>query len=201
MGLVKPSTGEITVYGSDSKDKKNPIGYVSQFTKFEKTFPINVFDVVLMGRLKAGMCFFHKYSKADIEYAKNVMNMLDIYDLKDRQIGQLSGGQMQRVLIARALCMESKLLLLDEPTASLDEQSKTNIYEILKELNKSITILIVSHDTSFVFSYIDKIACLNQKLFYHGEPELDKNTIDKVYGCPVDVIAHGDIPHRVFRNH
>ena len=129
------------------------------------------------------------------------MNMLDIYAFKDRQIGQLSGGQLQRVLIARALCIETKILLLDEPTACLDEQSKVNIYEILKELNKDMTILIVSHDTSFVFSYIDKIACLNQKLFYHGEPELNKNTMDKVYGCPVDAIAHGDIPHRVFRSH
>lgn len=201
LGLTKPSTGKIRIYGSMPGYKSNSIGYVPQFTKFEKTFPIDVFDVVLMGRLKSDIKFFHKYSKEDIEYAKNIMNMLDIYKLKDRQIGQLSGGQLQRVLIARALCMEPKLLLLDEPTASLDEQSKSNIYSILKDLNKKITILIVTHDVGFVFSYIDKVACLNQKLFYHGEPELNKDIMDKVYGCPVDVIAHGDVPHRVFRNH
>lgn len=147
------------------------------------------------------MNFFHKYSKKDVDFAKNIMDMLEIYELKDRQIGQLSGGQMQRVLIARALCTEPKLLLLDEPTASLDIQSKTSIYSLLKELNKNITILVVTHDTGFIYSYIDKIAYLNKKLFYHGEPEFDKNIMDKVYGCPVDVIAHGDIPHRVFRSH
>lgn len=201
LGLVKPSSGEIKVYGKNPSYKRNYIGYVPQFTKFEKNFPIDVIDVVLMGRLKFGMNFFHKYSKADIEFAENIMNMLEIYELKDRQIGQLSGGQMQRVLIARSLCTEPKLLLLDEPTASLDVQSKTSIYSLLKELNKNITILVVTHDTGFVYSYIDKIACLNKKLFYHGEPEIDKNIMDKVYGCPVDVIAHGDIPHRVFRSH
>lgn len=201
LGLVKPSTGKIKIYGSKPEDKNRSLGYVSQFTKFERTFPIDVFDVVLMGRLKSSIKVFNKYSKADIEYTKNVMNKLDIYKLKDRQIGQLSGGQLQRVLIARALCMEPKLLLLDEPTASLDEKSKSNIYSILKDLNKNMTILIVTHDVGFVFSYIDKVACLNQKLFYHGEPELNKDIMDKVYGCPVDVIAHGDIPHRVFRNH
>jgi len=201
LGLIKPSLGQIKVYGKDPSYKKNSIGYVPQFTKFEKTFPIDVIDVVLTGRLKFGMNFFHKYSKEDVEFTKNIMDMLEIYELKDRQIGQLSGGQMQRVLIARALCTEPKLLLLDEPTASLDIQSKTSIYSLLKELNKNITILVVTHDTGFIYSYIDKIACLNKKLFYHGEPELDKNIMDKVYGCPVDVIAHGDIPHRVFRSH
>ncbi|PRR81032.1 metal ABC transporter ATP-binding protein [Clostridium vincentii] len=201
LGLIKPSSGQIKVYGKNPQDKRNSIGYVPQFTKFEKSFPIDVIDVVLMGRLKFGMNFFHKYSKEDIEFAENIMNMLDIYELKNRQIGQLSGGQMQKVLIARALCTEPKLLLLDEPTASVDVESKTSIYSLLKDLNKNITILVVTHDTGFVFSYVDKIACLNQKLFYHGEPELDKNIMDKVYGCPVDVIAHGEIPHRVFRNH
>lgn len=201
LGLIKPSSGEIRVYGNKLENKNISIGYVPQFIKFEKTFPIDVFDVVLMGRLKSNNYLFHKYSKEDIEYSKKIMNMLDIYHYRNRQIGELSGGQLQRVLIARALCMESKLLLLDEPTASLDKQSKTNIYEILKKLNENITILMVSHDTSFIFSYIDKIACLNQELFYHGEPELNKNVIDKVYGCPVDAIAHGDIPHRVLRKH
>lgn len=201
LGLIKPSSGQIKVYGRNPQDKRNLIGYVPQFTKFEKTFPIDVIDVVLMGRLKAGINFFHKYSKEDREFAENIMNRLDIYNLKNRQIGQLSGGQMQRVLIARALCTEAKLLLLDEPTSSLDVRSKTDIYSILKELNENITILVVTHDNGVIFSYIDKIACLNQRLFYHGEPELEKNIMDKVYGCPVDIIAHGDISHRVLRNH
>jgi zinc transport system ATP-binding protein len=201
LGLIKPSSGDIKVYGKDPMDKRNSIGYVPQFSKFEKNFPISVIDVVLMGRLKAGMKFFDKYSKKDIEYAENIINTLEINELRNRQIGELSGGEMQRVLIARALCTESKLLLLDEPTASLDVESKNSIYSLLKDLNKDITIIVVTHDTGFVFSYIDKIACLNQKLFYHGEPELDSDIMDKVYGCPVDIIAHGNVPHRVLKSH
>lgn len=201
LGLIKPTSGQVKVYGENPHNKRNSIGYVPQFSSFEKTFPINVIDVVLMGRLKFGMNFFRKYSKEDIEYAKGIMNMLQIYELRNRQIGQLSGGQLQKVLIARALCTEPKLLLLDEPTASLDVQSKTSIYSLLKDINKDMTIIVVTHDTGFIFSYIDKIACLNQKLFYHGEPELDRDIMDSVYGCPVDAISHGDVPHRVFRNH
>ncbi|MBK5241214.1 ABC transporter ATP-binding protein [Clostridium sp.] len=201
LGLIKPTSGQVKVYGENPHNKRNSIGYVPQFSSFEKTFPINVIDVVLMGRLKFGMNFLRKYSKEDMEYAKNIMSMLEIYELRNRQIGQLSGGQMQKVLIARALCTEPKLLLLDEPTASLDVQSKTSIYSLLKNINKDMTIIVVTHDTGFVFSYVDKIACFNQKLFYHGEPELDKDTMDSVYGCPVDAISHGAIPHRVLRSH
>ncbi|MGK0466069.1 metal ABC transporter ATP-binding protein [Clostridium sp.] len=201
LGLIKPTSGQVKVYGENPHNKRNSIGYVPQFSSFEKTFPINVIDVVLMGRLKFGMNFLRKYSKEDMEYAENIMNMLEIYELRNRQIGQLSGGQMQKVLIARALCTEPKLLLLDEPTDSLDVQSKISIYSLLKDINNDMTIIVVTHDTSFVFSYIDKIACLNQKLFYHGEPELDRDIMDNVYGCPVDAISHGAVPHRVFRNH
>lgn len=125
---------------------------------------------------------------------------LEIADLKHRQIGQLSGGQLQRVLIARALAVEPRILILDEPTASVDSASKTRIYEILKELNQEMTILIVTHDLSAVSSNIDKIACLNQQLFYHGRTELEAGLVEKVYGCPVDLIAHG-VPHRVLRGH
>ncbi len=201
LGLIKPTSGQVKVYGENPHNRRNSIGYVPQFSSFEKTFPISVIDVVLMGRLSFGMNFLRKYSKEDMEYAKNIMNTLEIYELRNRQIGQLSGGQMQKVLIARALCTEPKLLLLDEPTASLDVQSKTSIYSLLKNINNDMTIIVVTHDTGFVFSYVDKIACLNQNLFYHGEPELDKDTMDSVYGCPVDAISHGNIPHRVLRSH
>lgn len=171
LGLVKPSSGEVKIYGKTADYKKNYIGYVPQFSKFEKEFPINVVDVVLMGRLKFGKKFFHKYSKKDMHIAQKIMVSLDIWELKDRKIGQLSGGQMQKVLIARALCMEPKLLLLDEPTASIDIKSKKHIYSMLKDLNKDITILIVTHDTGKIFSYTDKVFYLNKNL-YNNELEI-----------------------------
>lgn len=168
--------------------KKNYIGYVPQFTKFEKNFPIDVIDVVLMGRLKYGRKIFHKYSKKDMHIAHKIMNLLGIYELKNRQIGQLSGGQMQKVLIARALCMEPKLLLLDEPTASIDIKSRNNIYSLLKDLNKDITIVIVTHDTGTIFSYTDRVFYLNKTL-YNNEVDIadgsDEDSVNNTSNCSI----------------
>lgn len=200
LGLIKPSAGNIKIFEQPPDKAQKVIGYVPQFTKFDKRFPINVEDVVLMGRLSQHTKVFHQYTQEDRSFVKALMKKLEISDLNDRQIGQLSGGQLQRVLIARALAMEPRILLLDEPTASVDSHSKTQIYSLLKQLNEDVTIIIVTHDIGVVSSYINRIACLNRELYYHGETELNKTVIEKVYGCPVDLIGHG-IPHRVLGEH
>lgn len=196
LGLIKPTEGEVKI------GKGGLIGYVPQYTNFNKDFPISVLDVVLMGLLPKRMKWFHKYLKKDIDKAENIMKELNIFEFKDRQISQLSGGQMQKVLIARALVMEPTILLLDEPTASIDANAKTEIYALLKELNEKMTIIIVSHDVGVISSYITSVACINKTLHQHeNEFGVDQDTLEKVYGCPVDMIAHGKIPHRVFREH
>jgi len=200
LGLVKPSSGTVKVFGKNPEEARNTVGYVPQFSKFDKGFPISVVDVILMGCLSSRKGLFHRYSRQEREKVENIMNELGIQDLKHRQIGQLSGGQLQRVLIARALAVEPKIMLLDEPTASVDAASREQIYEILNRLNDKITIIVVTHDMEVVSSYIKSIACLNVELYYHGEARLDNNTIKQVYGYPVDLIAHG-IPHRVLKRH
>ena len=200
LGLVKPESGEIRIFGETGAAGRRSIGYVPQFSRFDRRFPISVAEVVLMGRLAGRSPWFVRFSDQDRKMVDALLTRLEIADLKHRQIGQLSGGQLQRVLIARALAVEPKMLILDEPTASVDSASKTRIYEILKELNQEMTILIVTHDLSAVSSNIGKIACLNQQLFYHGRTELEAGLVEKVYGCPVDLIAHG-VPHRVLRGH
>jgi zinc transport system ATP-binding protein len=150
--------------------------------------------------LRKKNCLFRRYTLQDKEAVRELLNRLNIYDLRDRQIGRLSAGQLQRVLIARALALEPKIILLDEPTASLDSKSRTQIYSILSELNKYMTIILVTHDMGAVSSYVKSIACLNTKLYYHGEPELNSTLVSKIYGCPVDLIAHG-VPHRVLQEH
>ncbi len=200
LGLVQPQSGSIRIFGQAGDKARRNIGYVPQFSRFDRHFPISVEEVVLMGRLAGQGHWWVRYNDQDRELVHALLMRLEIADLKQRQIGQLSGGQLQRVLIARALAVNPRILILDEPTASVDSASKTRIYEILKELNKEMTILIVTHDLSAVSSNIDKIACLNQQLYYHGRTELEAGLVEKVYGCPVDLIAHG-VPHRVLRGH
>jgi zinc transport system ATP-binding protein len=200
LGIIEPNNGEIKISGLNIDQGRKLVGYVPQISDFNKRFPIDVKDVILMGRLSDQKGLFHSYSDKDYKFAEDIMKQLDILDLKDRQIGKLSGGQLQRVLIGRALASNPEILLLDEPTASLDAESRNNIYNILKELNDEITVLVVTHDLTAVSSYFDSIACLNKNMHYHGDKNLSKDDIDKVYGCPVDLIAHG-IPHRVLGEH
>lgn len=194
MGLIKPTTGEIKIR------KGAKLGYVPQFTSFDKTFPIKVIDVVLMGRLVSPLKMFHKYTNKDIEKARYVMNELGILNLENRQIGQLSGGQLQKVLICRALASEPDILFLDEPTANIDISSRGEIYDLLKKINESITLIMITHDMGAISSFVGTVACLNKTLYYHGDNENIGNDIEKAYGCNIDLIAHGH-PHRVFREH
>lgn len=200
LGLVAPGKGDVSIFGRSPAEASRLIGYVPQFSRFDRHFPANVMEVALMGRLPARISACFAYNRHDRQVAEDVLAQLEIGDLKDRQIGQLSGGQLQRVLIARALTAQPRLLLLDEPTASVDSRSKDQIYGLLKELNKELTVIIVTHDMSVISSHIKTIACLNQNLHYHGEAELNQPVVEKVYGCPVDLIAHG-VPHRVLKQH
>lgn len=200
LGLLPPSEGNVRILGVPPHKAGGKVAYVPQFSKFNRQFPINVKDVVLMGCLRKNRPFLHRYREEDIRMADEVMRQLEIYDLRNRQIGRLSGGQLQRVLIARAMVLKPKVILLDEPTASLDSHSKSQIYLILKELNQSMTILLVSHDMGVISSHVKSLACLNKTLHYHGEPELSTTILGQTYGCPVELIAHG-VPHRVLGEH
>lgn len=200
LGLIVPAEGSVCIYGKEPSNAADLIGYVPQFSTFDRYFPANVGEVIMMGRLGRRSSFFHKYDAEDRAIVRSVMDELDVAGLRKRQIGGLSGGQIQRVLIARALAVEPRILILDEPTASVDDTSKLRIYDILKELNRKITIIIASHDMGAVSTYVKNLACLNRELHYHGEPSISPAVIDKLYGCPVDLIAHG-VPHRVLPEH
>ena len=199
LGLLTPTRGTVEVLGKPPAQSRLQIGYVPQQVTMDKTFPINVWDVTLMGRL-GKKALFRKYSAEDREFAAEALNRVKLYDLRHRQIGNLSGGQQQRVLIARALTSRPKLLLLDEPTASVDSEIKRDIYDLLVELNEELTVVMVSHDIGVVSSYTKTIACLNRTLVYHNEKIITTEMMAAAYHCPVDLIAHG-MPHRVLAEH
>ena len=118
---------------------------------------------------------------------------------RHRRVGEMSGGQRQRVFIARALVSEPDLLFLDEPTASLDTEGQTEFYELLKQINRTVTILLVTHDLLIISSHVKSVACVNQRVHHHNEAEITDEMIDMLH-CPVDLVAHG-IPHRVLQKH
>lgn len=200
IGLITPSRGKVSVMGKPPAKSRENIGYVSQHNLFDHDFPISVWDAVLMGRNgRAGL--FRRYSQRDKDMAESALKTVGMLDYKDRQIGKLSGGEQQRVFIARALVTEPKLLLLDEPTASVDPTMQTEFYELLDKLKQQMAILLVSHDMSAVSIYVDDIACINQQLFYHGSKEVGPEVLEATYKCPIQMIAHGTVPHRVLKEH
>lgn len=200
LGLVPISTGSVEIYGNSIEKKRTLVGYVPQFAALDKKFPITLLEVVLTGCLKQGLSPFYRYTAKDKERAKELLERVGIERLAKRQISELSGGEFQRMLIARALAVNPKLLLLDEPTASVDAASRKRISDLLAELNKSMTIILVTHDLLAISSQVHRLACLNGSLVYHGEPELTESIVNGLYGCPVDLIAHG-VPHRVLKEH
>ena len=200
LGLVKPSHGKVLVLGQTPERGRRFIGYVSQHNLFDHDFPVSVWDVVLMGRYgRAGL--LRRYSGEDRRTAQKALQTMGMLDYKNRQVGKLSGGEQQRVFIARALVSEPRLLLLDEPTASVDPTMQTEFYELLERLKEQMAIVLVSHDISAISIYVDKIACLNRQLFYHGSKEIGPEVLEATYKCPVQMIAHGTVPHRVLREH
>ena len=200
LGLIPITSGEITIYGKPLAQNRSLVSFVPQFSSIDKLFPITLREVVLSGKLKAELKPFFRYSRQDKMEVEALLQKVGILELANRQIAELSGGEFQKMLIARALAVKPKLLLLDEPTASVDTNSSSQIYSLLADLNQNMTIILVTHDLLAISSQVHRLACLNNHLVYHGEPELSERVVNTMYGCPVDLIAHG-VPHRVLKEH
>ena len=201
LGLIKPDRGEARIFGLPPAAARGGVGYLPQKTVFDHSFPVKVLDVVLMGRFsRSGL--LHRYGRDDREAALRALQAVGMAGRAGREIGALSGGEQQRIFVARSLVSDPRLLLLDEPTSGVDSAQQKEFYDLLCHLNRdlSIAIVLVSHDVTAISTYVSKIACLNQRLYYHGSKELTSDEIEKAYGCPVEMIAHGT-PHRVLRKH
>ncbi len=185
IGLLKPTRGTIELAGRKPGKKGLEIGYVPQQIDHNLSFPATALDVVIMGKHGPKHRLSFGRSKRDREDGLAALEKMGISDFAERKISDLSGGQRQRVLIARALVTEPELLVLDEPTASIDSRGQTDFYQLLQELNKDLTILMVSHDLLSVSTFAKSVACVNKRLHYHQAFETSGELLDAVYACSV----------------
>ncbi len=189
LGLLRPQTGTIQVLGGVPEKARTRVGYVPQYFQFDTRFPVRVIDVVLMGRLDRHPLWGH-YRRIDREAAFDALAHVGLHDKRDDPFNSLSGGQRQRALIARALASQPKLFFLDEPTSNVDPAVQDELYALLCDLNKRLTILVVSHDIGFVSSFVKRVVCVNRTVQVHPTAELTGHTIAELYGSDMTLVRH-----------
>ena len=190
MGSLEPGQGEIKIFNQPPRKARRLIGYVPQQTVLDRDFPVSALEVVLMGRL-APNSFFPRYQRKDYTEAYAAMQAVGVETLADTRFGDLSGGQKQRTLIARALVGKPKLLLLDEPTASVDPTVAEDIYKLLAQLNQEVTIVLVSHDLGYIASHLRQAVYLNRCLSLYHPGEKGPGSFADWYGGKTTVVRGG----------
>lgn len=199
LGLLQPIRGTITFLENGKAVNQILLGYLPQLNQIDKKFPITVIDVVLSG-LMSRERLFSRYGKEQKERANEVLAKMGVYNLRKKPIGELSGGQLQRVFLSRAIISAPVLLLLDEPSTYVDSKFEYDFYEILNDLNREMAILIVSHDVGTITWHVKTIACVNKTLHYHPSNIITEQQL-AAYNCPIQIITHGDVPHTVLKKH
>lgn len=204
--LVKAIMGQVAFSGEIVYDKSlntgkgvRNIGYLPQLNGFDRLFPISVMDVVLSG-LQVGKGFFGRYSRADKELAHAWMSRTGIENVAGKPIGEISGGQMQRALLCRAVISEPKMLILDEPTNFVDSDFERELYRILQQLSENMAIVMVSHDIGTITSIVKSIVCVNRTVHRHESNIITAEQLEN-YHCPIQIISHGTVPHTVLEKH
>lgn len=201
LGLVDYSSGTISFYDGGKTTNHLNIGYLPQINHIDKKFPIKVKEVILSGLTLRGKIFKH-YSAEDKKKVLPVAEQMGVENLLERAIGELSGGQLQRVLLGRAIIDNPKLIILDEPSSYVDKLFETNFYKLLEAVNREMAIVLVSHDVGTIIPQVKNIACVNQNLHYHSGNDISQEWLSSAYdSCPIEILGHGDLPHRVLLQH
>lgn len=198
MGIV-PYSGNI-VYGSELlRGKKPHIGYLPQISTFDKDFPISVREVVMSG-LQAERGLWRGYGRKEQHRVENILERASLTDLGNRAIGELSGGQLQRVMLCRAIISEPRLLVLDEPTNFVDNRFENELYNLLHHLSEQMAIVMVSHDIGTISSVVRSIVCVNRHVHRHDSNIITEEQL-RNYDCPIQLVTHGNIPHTILGAH
>ncbi|WP_295937587.1 ABC transporter ATP-binding protein [uncultured Alistipes sp.] len=198
LGTV-PYSGKIMLAPKLFRGKERLIGYMPQISDFDRSFPISVQEVVLSG-LQGRRGFFSRYTQADKVKARELLSMAGIADTARNPIGEVSGGQMQRALLCRAVISDPRLLILDEPANFVDNKFENELYNTLRELNSRMAIVMVSHDIGTISSVVKEIVCVNRHVHRHRSNVITEEQL-RNYNCPIQVLSHGHIPHTVLEHH
>jgi len=196
---ITPHSGEVVYSPTLSERGHRLIGYLPQQSEFDRSFPITVVEVVMSG-LQAEKGLLKRYTTDDRKRALELLKMAGIEEVAERQINEISGGQMQRALLCRAVILEPNILILDEPTNFVDNQFENELYTLLKRLNERMAIVMVSHDIGTITSVVKSIVCVNRSVHRHNSNIITAEQLEN-YHCPIQIISHGHIPHTVLEHH
>ena len=217
LGLLKPTAGEILY--SDKRfvtsDKQGSaaqrpaltanrsvlkMGYLPQYNSIDRKFPITVEEVILSG-LSSQKSLISRFTATHREKARQVIARMGLEGLEKRAIGALSGGQLQRALLGRAIISDPALVVLDEPSTYIDKRFEARLYELLAEINHDCAIVLVSHDIGTVLQQVKSIACVNETLDYHPDTGVSEEWLERNFNCPIELLGHGALPHRILAEH
>ena len=178
LRLMKPTEGNIRYYKDGKEVKEISMGYLPQYNSLDKQFPISVYEVVLSGLSKT-KSLFSRYSQAQHQQVLDTLERMQLMEFKDRHIAALSGGQLQRVLLARAIVSKPDVVILDEPNTYIDRRFQKQMYEMLEQINKECAIIIVSHDVAEVLNNVKHIACVNHHLHYNDTADMPREKLEE----------------------
>lgn len=200
LGLLKPISGEICFFQNNQPVPQLTIGYLPQYSQIDKKFPISVREVIFSG-LYREKPLFGGYSASQKERVAEVITQMGLEGLEKRQIGELSGGQLQRVLLGRAIVQHPQVVILDEPSTYLDMRFEERLYRLLTDINRESAIVLVSHDIGTILQNVKTVACVNETLDYHPDTHVSGQWLEEKFGCPIELLGHGHLPHRILACH
>jgi ABC-type Mn/Zn transport systems, ATPase component len=199
LGLMK-FFGKVKFFHNGKETDHLMMGYLPQYNSIDRKFPVSVEEVILSG-LSARKALTSRFTAQHKKKVSEVITRMGLEGLAKRSIGQLSGGQLQRALLGRAIVSDPQVVILDEPSTYIDKQFEARLYELLEEINKECAIILVSHDIGTVLQNVKSIACVNETLDYHPDTGITEEWLEKNFHCPIEVLGHGAIPHRILSKH
>lgn len=207
LGLLKPIEGEIVFTSTRQTDtekgrqEKPVMGYLPQYSSIDRKFPICVEEVILSG-LSGKKTLTSRITTEDRHKAAHIIARMGLEGMERKAIGALSGGQLQRALLGRAIISEPEILILDEPSTYIDKRYEARLYELLTEINRECAIILVSHDIGTILQQVKSVACVNETLDYHPSTEcVTGEWLEQHFNCPIELLGHGTLPHRILCTH